>query len=90
MNSANSLGIGGGYSGFGLLSSSFVANGFTPESSSSSLNTSLVVGIAVPVGVILIVVVVIVVVKMKKRTNSVKEVEKIDDVVLSPPANNMA
>jgi hypothetical protein len=62
----------GSYVGFALVSSSYVANGFTPPSSDSSqINLPLVLGIAIPSGILLIVIVVVVVVKLKKR-NSIK------------------
>lgn len=62
----------GSYVGFALVSSSYVANGFTPPSSeSSSINLPLVLGISIPSGILLIVIVVVVVVKLKKR-NSIK------------------
>lgn len=60
----------GAYVGFALVSSSYVANGFTPPES-SKINLPLVLGIAIPSGILLIVIVIVVVVKMKKR-NSIK------------------
>lgn len=56
--------------GFALVSSSYVANGFTPPES-STLNLPLILGISIPSAVLLIVIVVVVVVKLKKR-NSIK------------------
>lgn len=77
----------GGYVGFSLLSSTYVSNGFT-SSSSSSVNLPLVLGIAIPVGILFIVVAVVIIVKLKKRANAIKEVEKVDDVVISPQPEN--
>jgi len=74
----------GGYSGFSLVGSSFVANGFSTTSSSST-NLPLVLGITIPLGVIFIVVVVIVVVKVTRRTNDIREVAKVEEVAVVEP-----
>lgn len=76
----------GGYVGFSLVSSSYVANGFTP-SSSSSVNMPLVLGIAIPVGVLIIVVTIVIIVKMKAKANAIKEVQKVDEILVSPENN---
>ena len=63
----------GGYVGFSLVSSSYVANGFNPSSSSSSsVNMPLVLGIAIPVAVLVIIVTIVIIVKMKARANAIK------------------
>lgn len=85
--SATNIQNNGGYVGFSLLSSTYVSNGFT-SSSSSSVNLPLVLGIAIPVGILFIVVAVVIIVKLKKRANAIKEVEKVDDVVISPQPEN--
>lgn len=77
----------GGYVGFSLVSSSYVANGFTPSSSSSSVNMPLVLGIAIPVGVLIIVVTIVIIVKMKAKANAIKEVQKVDEILVSPENN---
>lgn len=69
--STSNIQNGGGYVGFSLLSSTYVANGFT-ASSSSSVNLPLVLGIAIPVGILFIVVSVVIIVKLKKRANAIK------------------
>jgi hypothetical protein len=76
----------GGYVGFSLVSSSYVANGFTP-SSSSSVNLPLVMGIAIPVGVLVIVVTIVIIVKMRAKANAIKEVQKVDEILVSPENN---
>lgn len=72
-NQMSSVSPRGGYVGFSLVSSSYVANGFNPSSSSSSeVNLPLVLGIAIPVGVLVIIVTIVIIVKMKARANAIK------------------
>jgi hypothetical protein len=59
----------GGYPGFNLISSTYVANGFNP-STSSSVNLPLILGITIPVGIIIIVVCVILFVKCRAKDDS--------------------
>ena len=87
-SSASNIQNNGGYVGFSLLSSTYVSNGFTSSSSSSAVNLPLVLGIAIPVGILVIVVAVVIIVKLRKRANAIKEVEKVDDVVISPQPEN--
>jgi hypothetical protein len=87
-SSMNNIQPSGGYSGFSMYSSSFVANGFTPGSS-SSVNIPLILGIAIPVGVLFIIVAVVIIVKLKKRANAIKEVEKVDQIQIGPQVDKI-
>ena len=73
----------GGYPGFQMVSSSYVANGFTADST-TTVNMPLILGIAIPVGLLFIIVSVVVIVRLKKRANAIKEVQKVDDFQISP------
>jgi len=68
LNNANGL-AGINIAGFGVTSSAFVANGFNPSSSTSSVNLPLILGISIPVAVILIVVITIVIIKLRAKPN---------------------
>ncbi len=63
----------------------YVANGFNPSTASSSVNLPLILGITIPVVILFVVVGVIVFVKLRAKGNSIKEVEKVDQ--LQVPAN---
>ncbi len=66
LNAASSaMSSSGGFSGFSLTSGSFVGNGFSTPTTSSS-NLGLILGIAVPLGLALIIVVVVIIIKTRK------------------------
>lgn len=77
----------GGYPGFSLISTSYVANGFNPSTAPSSVNLPLVLGITIPVVILFIVVGAIVFVKLRAKANSIKEVEKVEQIQVDPPAD---
>lgn len=62
----------GGYVGFSLISSSYVANGFNPSNSASNVNLPLVLGITIPVVILFVVVGVVIFVKLRHKGNSIK------------------
>ena len=69
--------------GFSMVSSTYVANGFSSSSStaSSGVNLPLILGIAIPVSIIFVVVVAIVIVKVVRGKNQIgeKTVVKIEN-----------
>lgn len=79
----------GGYSGFAMVSSTYVANGFNPSTSSSSVNLPLVLGITIPVVILFIVVGVVIFVKLRHKGNAIKEVEKVEQLQVSPPGEKI-
>lgn len=69
-----------------MQSSSVVANGFNPSPAPSSVNLPLILGITIPVVILFVVVGVVIFIKLRHRGNSIKEVEKVDQLqVISPP-----
>lgn len=83
-NKAANIGSGS-YAGFTPYDVTYVANGFNPSTASSSVNLPLILGITIPVVILFVVVGVIVFVKLRAKGNSIKEVEKVDQ--LQVPAN---
>jgi hypothetical protein len=76
----------GGYPGFTLFSTSYVANGFNPTTAASSVNLPLILGITIPVVILFIVVGAIVFVKLRAKGNAIKEVDKVEQIQIDPPA----
>jgi len=70
----------GGYPGFTLFSSSIVANGFNPSTAPSSVNLPLLLGITIPVVILFVVIGAIVFVKLRAKANTIKEVEKVEQI----------
>jgi hypothetical protein len=79
----------GGYSGFSMHSSSYVANGFNPSTSPSSVNLPLVLGITIPVVILFVVVGVIIIVKLRHKGNAIKEVEKVEQLQVGQPVDKV-
>ena len=76
-----------------MVSSTYVANGFTASSDDDdSVDTALVLGIVIPVSVVLIVVVIIIVVKVTRKPRGVAEVSEppihVEAVEREDTANN--
>jgi hypothetical protein len=78
-NKVGNIGAGS-YSGFTPQDVTYVANGFNPSTASSSVNLPLILGITIPVVILFIVVGAIVFVKLRAKGNSIKEVEKVEQV----------
>jgi uncharacterized membrane protein len=74
----------GSYAGFSPYDVTYVANGFNPSTAASSVNLPLILGITIPVVILFVVVGAIVFVKLRAKGNSIKEVEKVEQVQVAP------
>lgn len=83
-NNAGKIGSGS-YAGFTPYDVTYVANGFNPSTSSSNVNLPLILGITIPVVILFVVVGAIVFVKLRAKGNSIKEVEKVEQVQVIHP-----
>lgn len=72
-----------------MYGASIVANGFNPSTSTSNVNLPLVLGITIPVVILFIVVGVIIIVKLRHKGNAIKEVEKVGQLQVDPPADKV-